>query len=70
MFCSGDLEWFADSRNLPRWNENHPCGHCAVHKSAMFDFKNIAEAGEPLEPAKLGQEKSLPSFSKPSGHHP
>ncbi len=60
LFCTGDLEWYADSHNLPRWNESYPCGHCNVHKQNMFDFKNTHEV--PVDPWSLPRDTPCPLF--------
>ena len=46
LFLTGDLEWFANSHDLPRWNANEPCGHCRGEKADLFKFKNVASPAD------------------------
>eukprot|EP00435_Cladocopium_sp_Y103_P030991 s2334_g7.t2 len=43
VFTSGDLEYFNELHQLPRWNANHPCSLCSVHKSKLMDWKSALD---------------------------
>ena len=43
VFTSGDLEYFNEFHQLPRWNANHPCSLCSVHKSKLMDWNSAQE---------------------------
>ena len=64
LFLTGDLEWFANSHDLPRWNANQPCGHCRVEKADLFKFKNVAS---PADDPWLLPRDSTCSSAAPSG---
>ena len=43
VFTSGDLEYFNEFHQLPRWNANHPCPLCSVHKIKLMDWNSSQE---------------------------
>lgn len=41
VFTTGDLEYFADHHQLPRWNARNPCSLCTVSQNRVVAWEDI-----------------------------
>ena len=60
VLTSCDLEYFNEFHQLPRWNANHPCSLCSVHKSKLLDWKSAEEVQPDLW--RLPRSHNCPLF--------
>ena len=60
VFLEGDLEYFNEWLQLPRWNSNKPCGLCNIDKPDAKYWKKVSELTP--EPWQVPRNTPCPIF--------